>query len=730
MLVDGYVRVSDVRGRAGESFISPADQAEQILAWAAMRGAEIGRVFEELDVSGARSDRPLLEQAVRRIEEGSSDGLVVAKLDRFGRSLMHGLMAVERIQAAGGTFVSVQNGFDISTDQGRLVLRLMLSWAEWELDRIRAGWRTARARAVARGVHMGGKAPAGYKHDDSRRLRPHPQHGTVVGEAFALRADGMTLEQVAAFITSASVPTAYGDGGWTVAGLRYLLANRVYLGELRNGEFVLEDAHPAITDPVTWQRAQAPRLRSRRAPGQPTPLGGLVRCGTCERVMQSHSVVRNGRRHRTYVCRRDDCAHRIHVSGAVLEPHVEACFFALLDERSVPSEVETLEAEAATAHEALVAFRDDQAIQDALGPEHFTAGLATRVERERRALGAVAAARDRLRLLEPGGRDLWEERWPRLSVVERREAIARLLDDIRVARGAAPVQERVAVVARGGDFVVNPPPERARWEERRIEVELRAFATDGWPDSDAFISAGRGPLLAQIHATGGPVRWSRRISLAATCRRGHWTDERIRATLARLLDGRRTWPTRRELTAMGYDGLYGAMARRGRREWEREFGFAGRPGLAGPTRWTEPNVLAALEDLTRGRDSYPSRAEFQAAGLDGLHQAIRSHHGGHAAWAQRLGLPRAAGRPHSKSVLRWTDALVEPRLRVLVCDLALDRYPLHREFVEAGEGGLYRHIKTTAGHALWARRLGLPRPTERRRGRATSQAGIMSQVSR
>ena len=86
-------------------------------------------------------------------------------------------------------------------------------------------------------------------------------------------------------------------------------------------------------------------------------------------------------------------------------------------------------------------------------------------------------------------------------------------------------------------------------------------------------------------------------------------------------------------------------------------------------------------------------------------------------WARRLGLPRNGRRPHHKTVLRWTDALVEARLRALATDLGEDRYPLQREFVAAGESGLYRHIKKTAGHASWARRLDLPRPTERRAAR-------------
>ena len=145
MLVDGYVRVSQVAGRAGERFISPSLQREQIERWVAARGHTLARVFEELDESGARGDRPLLEQAVARVERGSTDGIVVARIDRFGRSLSHGLAAIERINAAGGLFVSVEDGLDLSTDTGRLGLRIMLSMGQWQLERYRENWDAACA---------------------------------------------------------------------------------------------------------------------------------------------------------------------------------------------------------------------------------------------------------------------------------------------------------------------------------------------------------------------------------------------------------------------------------------------------------------------------------------------------------------------------------------------------------------------------------------------------------
>jgi DNA invertase Pin-like site-specific DNA recombinase len=146
-------------GRSGASFISPSVQKEQIEGWAKLHGATVACVFEELDESGARSDRPMLMEALQRVESGLSQGIVVAKLDRFGRSLVDGLANIERIRSAGGTFVSVQDGLDLGTPTGKLILRIMFSMAEWELDRVRANWQIAQSRAVARGIHGGGYTP-------------------------------------------------------------------------------------------------------------------------------------------------------------------------------------------------------------------------------------------------------------------------------------------------------------------------------------------------------------------------------------------------------------------------------------------------------------------------------------------------------------------------------------------------------------------------------------------
>jgi DNA invertase Pin-like site-specific DNA recombinase len=605
MIIDGYVRVSQVRGRGGDSFISPVVQREQIEAWAALNGSRVGRIFEELDRSGASWDRPLLAEAIDRVERGLSDGIVVAKLDRFGRSLIESLQAIERIRRAGGTFAAVQDGLDLTTETGRLALRIMLSTAEWQHDRIREQWHTARASAISRGVHAGAQAPFGYVRDaDTRSLRPHAELGPVVTDLFARRARGASLSELSAHLASARVQTPSGGVRWWSTSLSLILRNRVYLGELHSGDLVNHAAHHPLTDPVTWQAAQAPR-RLRPAPhGTPTLLAGLVRCAGCLRPMSIKTIVRGGRRHRAYGCsggpEDDRCPGRAHISARLLEPYIEAAFFELAD--AGPDEpdgtIRALEAEAAEAAASLLAYRDDPRILGALGRERFAEGLEARARRERRALLALDASRRRADVVEPVSASTWEGRWPEMTIGERRRAIATVVDCVFVVRGAAPASRR-ALIARRGDAPVDLPagersvatrgplaaPERGwyrpanvrRHDDACIVRELRAFIGAGpWPDDAVFQAAGRGPLLHEVELSGGPHRWARelRVDPPPVRTRGYWTDERVRQTLTVLVAERNAWPTRRELAALGLDGLHRAMARRGRDEWRRGFGFS------------------------------------------------------------------------------------------------------------------------------------------------------------
>src|SRR4051794_22838631 len=204
--LDIYVRVSDVRGRSGDSFISPKDQEERCRALAKARGYRTGEVFTDLDVSGGKMRRPQLDRAIARIEEGVSGGIIVAKLDRFARTLVAGLQTLERINDLGGAVIVADGEFDTSTATGELVLNMMLSLAQFELRRIKETWASSKRHAVENGIHITRHVPPGYRRGPDRKLEPHPKHAATLTEAFAMAARGETYSRIADHLTERRVP--------------------------------------------------------------------------------------------------------------------------------------------------------------------------------------------------------------------------------------------------------------------------------------------------------------------------------------------------------------------------------------------------------------------------------------------------------------------------------------------------------------------------------------------
>jgi DNA invertase Pin-like site-specific DNA recombinase len=111
------------------------------------------RVFVET-ASGARSDRPTLEQVLDQLRPG--DTLVVWKLDRLGRSLRHLVDTITGLAERGVGFRSLQEAIDTTTTPGgKLVFHVFAALAEFERDLIRERTSAGLAAARARGRHGG-----------------------------------------------------------------------------------------------------------------------------------------------------------------------------------------------------------------------------------------------------------------------------------------------------------------------------------------------------------------------------------------------------------------------------------------------------------------------------------------------------------------------------------------------------------------------------------------------
>lgn len=300
--LDIYVRVSDVKGRSGESFISPQEQERRCREIARQRGFEVGAVLTDLDLSGSKMHRPALNEALERIRLGTSGGIIVAKLDRFSRTLIGGVQTLEQINELGGAVIVADGDLDTSTATGELFLHMLLSFARFELRRIKDNWQSAKRSAVERGIHIAPRVPAGYRRDEQTKiLEPDGKNAKTIRDAYTMAARGDSYARISTFLNNRELPTWSGEGVWQPNRIKRLLENRVYLGEARSGNgHKNPNAHEPLVGEQTWTLAQ-------RRSGVPsvthkseTLLASLCRCASCSFAMRSQQA--RGKTIATYRC--------------------------------------------------------------------------------------------------------------------------------------------------------------------------------------------------------------------------------------------------------------------------------------------------------------------------------------------------------------------------------------------------------------------------------------------
>lgn len=143
----GYARVSSIGQKLSGNSLE--DQISQLKS----AGCTEDNIFTE-QFTGATMERPEFERILTMIQPG--DKLIVTKLDRIARTATAGFETVKELLDKGISVHVLNMGLIDNTPTGRLILHIMLSFAEFERDMIKE--RTAAGKAIARqkpGYHEG-----------------------------------------------------------------------------------------------------------------------------------------------------------------------------------------------------------------------------------------------------------------------------------------------------------------------------------------------------------------------------------------------------------------------------------------------------------------------------------------------------------------------------------------------------------------------------------------------
>ncbi|KRB47581.1 recombinase family protein [Terrabacter sp. Root181] len=178
-------------------------QRDTVTAEATRRGWTVDVITDE-GASGKQVN-PGLRDALDQLATGRADALIVAKMDRLARSVLHASDVMERARLQGWDLVVCDLALDLSTPYGKAMANMLATFAELEREMIATRTREGLAAAKAKGKQIG---------------RPRLATAGVVDRICREREGGASFGAIARGLTDDGILSPQGRPGWQSSTVR------------------------------------------------------------------------------------------------------------------------------------------------------------------------------------------------------------------------------------------------------------------------------------------------------------------------------------------------------------------------------------------------------------------------------------------------------------------------------------------------------------------------------
>ena len=253
-----YCRVSSDE-RLDQSFNSIDAQREAGIAYVASQKAEgwelVPDFYEDPGFSGGNMERPGLKRLLKDIQAGKIDIVVVYKIDRLSRSLADFAKMVEVFDNHMVSFSSVTQQINSATSMGRLMLNVLLSFAQFEREVTGERIRDKIAASKRKGMWMGGSVPLGYR-VENRALQIEPQEAELVQRIFKQFITEKSTTKIVKELNEQGIQTKRKKA-FCKQSIYKILHNRTYIGEISHKGESFPAQHEGLIDSTTWEQTHA-----------------------------------------------------------------------------------------------------------------------------------------------------------------------------------------------------------------------------------------------------------------------------------------------------------------------------------------------------------------------------------------------------------------------------------------------------------------------------------------
>lgn len=466
----GYLRVSTDR-QADQGFGLEIQEAD-ITRYCKANGYANLVLFIDDGYTGTNMERPALQEVISLIEDYNTgrshirlNSLVVARIDRLGRSLLGTLQFIQDYIVCEKdsknslvnrnkediNFVSVAENYcriDKSNPQGKFLLMLFATLAEFDRDLIVEKLKRGRLARVASGKWMGGgNTPYGYRYDKATSsLVVVPEEAEVVREIFRLYIEEKMSPQ--------KIAERFGFSG--DRSITQILKRKSLTGCIVFNGIEYPGNHEAIISLETWEKAQEElERRSVHRTASNYLLSGLVYCGECGAKMRYQQWGRTGRKFICYskqpskksLVKDENCDSKRFWCDEVEDAVIQELFrLTYLGEEDSPpvsgvfDPVDMLQQELTAERKRLSRlydFEDEDESDDILREKILECKKRmTRIEAQIRDESTKALINKRIKNARDILRNL-ESTWPHMSDLERQTTCQELIDRVIIYKDGA-----------------------------------------------------------------------------------------------------------------------------------------------------------------------------------------------------------------------------------------------------------------------------------------------------
>ena len=209
-------------------------------------------------------ERPALKRLFNDIKAGKIDCIVVYKIDRLTRSLADFSEIIKILDEYNVSFVAVTQSFNTANSMGRLMLNVLLSFAQYERELTGERIRDKFDASCKKGMWMGGYIPIGFDLKD-RRLIINENEANIIRFLFKTFIETTSVTDTFRELNNlgfktktwiASSGKIHKGQRFNKSSVRRILTNELYIGKINHKGNIYDGLHKAIIDDETWKKTQ------------------------------------------------------------------------------------------------------------------------------------------------------------------------------------------------------------------------------------------------------------------------------------------------------------------------------------------------------------------------------------------------------------------------------------------------------------------------------------------